>query len=192
MVGNPEAFRGAHCSFPDISQGYALAGHPTVNPGFSGAFNGGSGDFFVTAFQSCVGQVAPVVTLPACGLPPDPDFTLNPPMIGQVARFQVTSAFPAALGWIFMSLGTPPPIAIPGSGCTVWVDVFNPTSFYLLSHFITNAQGGYTLDIPLPYDPAFLGLTFTFQTRLCPPLGPPGPLFPDWISNGLRATIGCP
>jgi hypothetical protein len=144
-------------------------------------------------FCACSGVTASAVDLgPACNLPLDPVLTSTLPILGTTMVISLNSQFPDSLGFFFASLPPVQAYAVPGIGCNIYVDVFNPQNFFLITMFFTDSNGTWNLPIPLPAIPQLEGLELYFQVRLCSPTGPAGPLSPDWLSNGLGVRAGCP
>ena len=142
---------------------------------------------------ACTGPQAFVVDLgPSCGLPEEPVITATPPVLGQTMTLSMTSIFPNSLLIPFYSFGPVTPCTFNPPGCTVYVDFWNLPNMFYLGLFYSDAGGNWDINIPLPEVPALAGLEVVFQVRVCSPTGPPGPLSPDWPSNGLSVHLGCP
>ncbi|MAG57792.1 MAG: hypothetical protein CMJ83_16015 [Planctomycetes bacterium] len=143
---------------------------------------------------SAFGVPASVVNLgTSCGLPLEPVLSSTPPVLGQPVTISVQSVFPNALLFLAVSFAPVAPLVIPTSPpCTVYVDAVNPANFFLFPTAFTDPTGAWSLTLSLPPPPAALGVEVILQVRLCAPAGPPGPLSPDWLSNGLRLRFGCP
>ena len=71
--------------------------------------------------------------------------------------------------FLFVSLGPPMPLLIPGTPCVIYLDVFNPSNFVLAAFTMTDANGDFSSTMPLPADPSFAGIEFTMQARVCDP-----------------------
>lgn len=142
--------------------------------------------------DDCPGPPAAVVSMPSCNDPLDPVLTLTPFAVGQSAVYSLTSQFPNALGWIIASIGPFQPLTY--MGCTFWIDLLNLNNLWIINQFDTDAAGSYTFDTNFTITPDLIGIEIWSQVRLCIPGGPPGPIFPlpDFFSNGVLATIGCP
>lgn len=178
------------------SQSTGGAYSATAAFGFQGSGPNGQGSGFIGSQPSqpvCTDVAIATDLGPSCNIPLDPILYANPPIIGQVFNLCMDGdpGFANGLGFWFGSLPPVTPWTDPVSGCTVYVDVFNPANFILINTFFLDANGDWCLPIPLPDLPALVGLELIFQLRICAPGGPQGPLDPDWLTNGLYVKIGC-
>lgn len=139
---------------------------------------------------NCLGVLASVVNhLPACGLTQDPVLTVGVPALGSLVTLSIQSPLPDASVVVFAHVGPPVPYPVPGTPCTLYVDV--TTMVPVLTGF-TDSAGNWSLVFPMPVDPAFAGIQLTLQARVCNPAIPgPIPGFPDWLSTGSHLTFGC-
>ncbi|MCA9322671.1 MAG: hypothetical protein KDB53_18155, partial [Planctomycetes bacterium] len=128
--------------------------------------------------------------LPACGLANDPVMTITAPVIGKTMTFSITSNFPNALFFLFASVGPPQHVLFPGTTCNIWLDLSN---FQQIAIFPLDANGGWSLTIPVHPDPTLAGIEVVFQGRACIP-SIPGPIagVPDWPGNASHIIFGCP
>ena len=144
----------------------------------------------------CSGPAATVSNLGGgCGLALDPILSaLNLPFLGTNFQAQVTSSFPGAFVFPFISVGPVAGTPIGSTGCTTYLDVLNPTNVFAFPIVQMDGAGVWNSDFLIPNDPALLGMQYVLQIRICAPNGPPGPLapLPDWATNALLVTIGCP
>ena len=153
--------------------------------------------FFITGITS---ELIPCTTValsqdlgPACNLQLDPVLSANAPVLGSNWTMCLDSdpVFAGALGFWFASIPPATPYTVPGIGCTIYVDIFNPANFFLITEFLLDNNGDWCVTVPLPQLPALAGIELIIQMRICSPTGPAGPLAPDWISNGIHVRIGC-
>ena len=141
--------------------------------------------------EGCTGLEGIVTDLGSpCNLILDPVLSATNPVIGSTFTLNVDTVFPNSLGFLFFSVGTPTPTYLSQVGCTVYVDLYNPANFILITNYFTDANGDWSLPIPLPALQALVGQEFTFQARVCAPAFQ-GPLSPDWLSNGISVRLGC-
>lgn len=141
----------------------------------------------------CPGPPATQISYP-CGYDPinDPIITVSDLVPGEPVTLSMQTQFPGSTGFIFYSVGPVTPVA--AAGCVFYVDVLNQSNIVLAADFFLD-QNGYwesTTTDTLPL--AYLGLEVIFQGRVCAPGGIPGPFapLPDFFSNAVVATIGCP
>lgn len=165
--------------------------YPVQSGGVQTTYQGGYSDIFLTCIFFCPGPAPSVTNLgPGCNIPGDPVLTVSTPALGSAVTIQMTSTFPNAHYWIFYSYGSPTPFFDTPSGCTVYVDVLNVANFFQAFEGFSNANGTTSDTLQLPYEVAAAGLVVTVQGRMWAPGGPL--IFGDWLSNGIRATLGCP
>ncbi|MEE9393521.1 MAG: SdrD B-like domain-containing protein [Planctomycetota bacterium] len=146
----------------------------------------------IDAGYRCI-QAIVDTNFPACGLANDPVLDSTPAIPGQSIAVTMDSVFPNAVTFGFLSLGAPTPWVVPGSSCTVYLDPVTPNNFILIWADITDSAGDFTAYFPIPEIPGIEGFQFTLQARVCEPSVPgPIPGTPDWISNGISMTVGCP
>ena len=120
----------------------------------------------------------------------DPVLTVQPIVVGSPLTVDIDTVFPNSPLWIFASVGATQ--VINAGGCNI---VVNPTSMVVLEGLVTDANGDFFFQEPFPVPPVMLGLVINFQARICDVAGLyPGPFapLPDFFSNGVMATIGCP
>ena len=144
----------------------------------------------MTPDGNCVGAPAAASNLgPGCGGPP-PSLFASVPVLGSAVFAQVTSSFPNAHTFVYMSVGIIAPFAIPGiPGCTVYVDLANPANFILIEEGFTDATGVFMLPLQrIPNNPSLHGLQVTVQGEVW---SAGGPVFGDHLTNGLLLTLGC-
>lgn len=136
------------------------------------------------------GPQATVVDLgPSCpGLPTLPVLSADPPALNTTPTVTVTAPFPNAPFWIWVSVGPVSPWVVPGTNCSIWVDVLNPANARLLWSGTLDATGSFSAPYALPMNVGRIGLDIILQARVW---APGGPLNGDWMSNGLGMTIGC-
>ncbi len=141
----------------------------------------------------CTGGSASVTVLPGCGLPLDPILTADVPLLGAIADVTINAPIPEfanAQWFLIASPGNPVPIPVFPTTCTIYVDL---NTMVLMDQGLLDANGDVTLSFPIPPIPALAGITVTLQARVCNPAVPgPIPAFPDWLTNGLTITFGCP
>ena len=171
----------------------AMAGDSIINVGTADGSNNAvpAQDTAEVLIIPCTGPMATTTNIgPGCGAPTAPLLTVTPPIIGQDVIFTLSTDHPNAHYWIFASVGVPATYTDPISGCTVYVDIFNPTNFAVLAEGFTNAMGEAVFTLPLPPDtpPGVYGVQVTFQARTW---FPGGPLAGDHLSNGVTVEIGC-
>jgi len=120
---------------------------------------------------------------PGCG-GPAPELAITPPVRGAPLVISLTSAFPDA--HTFLYFGPPPaaPLQI-NPQCLLYLDPFSATLF---AEFFTDAQGNYSMVIPLPADAPLLGMDFAFQARVWAAGGPFGG---DHATGGIEVSVGC-
>ena len=131
--------------------------------------------------------------LPACGLALDPVLTGTVPALGSEWNLLLDSQFPFALASVFLQAGPPSTATVPGfaTSCLLHIDPYAP--FAVLFNGFLDANGQWSLSVPLPPIPALIGYEATLQARVCEPTVPgPLPGFPDWFSTGVHIIIGCP
>jgi hypothetical protein len=160
---------------------------------FQGSGPNGDGSGTIGAADECTELAISQDLGGACGLALDPVLSANPPVIGTNWTLSLNSdpAFGASLGFWFLSFPPVQTYTVPGINCNIYVDILNPNNFFLVTMFFTDANGDWSITVPLPDLQALVGLDLIMQIRLCSPNGPQGPLQPDWLSNGLRVKIGC-
>ncbi len=145
--------------------------------------------------EICVGPPATQFSRP-CGFDPVNDPVLESTLLipGDPITLTLTSNFPGQLSWIYYSLGNVAPITY--MGCTFSLDVLNTaTNLGIAIIAPADENGVLTYTTPDPIPAGFDGFTVIFQGRVCAAdNGPPGPFapLPDFFSNGLIMTIGCP
>lgn len=126
---------------------------------------------------------------PGCSVPNDPVFNVSTPYLGSLVQLDVTSNFPNATVFIWVSAGPPVPVNIFMTTCMVYPNLL--TAFVIVEA-PTDANGNFSTTIPLPSNPAFAGAEFTIQARVCEPAIPgPVPGIPDWLGNGAHLIFGC-
>ncbi len=162
--------------------------------GSSGSSSGSESSSGASAHNGCgcVGPVATVVDLGGgCGAPSAPVLTCGPLALGTTPIFRVTSdQVPFSPLYVFMSMGSPTPVALPGTDCVLHVDVLNLSNLFLVLVTTTDENGNFELPLPVGEDPAAIGLTFTLQARVWAVGGPIAE--GDHPSNACRITVGCP
>jgi len=138
---------------------------------------------------SCVGAPATSTTVGAgCGNPP-PALLASPPVLGGAVFSQVMSAFPMSFTFVYMSVGSFSPIAVPGSpGCFIFIDLGTPSNVILVSEGLTDSSGTFTILAPVPPDPSLIGLKITVQAEVWTGTGP---VFGDHLTNGVLLSLGC-
>lgn len=139
---------------------------------------------------NCVGAPASFINLgPGCGSPA-PTLSASPPALGGAVFAQVTSAFPNAYAYVYMSVGIITPSPVPGiPGCTVYVDLANLANVILVEQGFTDANGLFILPLQrVPNDPSLHGLQITIQAGVW---SASGPVFGDHLTNGLLLALGC-
>ncbi|MEZ6195843.1 MAG: SdrD B-like domain-containing protein [Planctomycetota bacterium] len=142
--------------------------------------------------SSCVGtSVASVQSLdPICDNPLDPVLASSPPWLGTPWTVSIDSVFPNAVTTFYLSIGPPNPTQVPGTDCFVYPNI--STAIVLYNGF-TDSEGDASVTIALPPLAWLSGVPLTIQARVCEPSIPgPIPGLPDWITNGLLVTLGCP
>lgn len=128
---------------------------------------------------------ASVVDLgPGCGAPA-PTLASSLLVIGQSATLDLTSGPPNAMVYYFISACGGAPFTVPGTSCVVYLDLPTLQTFVMGT---TDGGGAYSLTFGIPADIALLGQCFVVQALVW---STNGPLAGDFLSNGLRVTIGC-
>ncbi|WP_145187726.1 hypothetical protein [Planctomycetes bacterium Pla163] len=143
----------------------------------------------------CTGLfVAPSVdtNYPSCNHFTDADLTGGLPKIGEKWCWDMQSIHPNTAYWLYGSIGKPgQPYSLFGT-CDIWPDLFALISFATGS---TDANGNRSACILIPNDPTLIGLSVTMQARLCDPTyvgDKPIAGVPDFFSNAICITVGCP
>lgn len=131
--------------------------------------------------------------LSACNHPTDATLTADVPKIGESWCWDMVSMHPNTQYWLYASLSKPtqPSFVLFGT-CDIWPDLL---ALIPLSVGFTDANGNKSGCKTIPNDPALIGMPLTMQVRLCDPTfqgQSPIPGVPDFFSNGVCMTIGCP
>ena len=139
---------------------------------------------------NCVGLLAASSSLgPGCGNP-TPNLFASPPVLGGAVFAMVSSSFPSAPTYVYMSIGSHTPVHLGWvTNCTIYVDLVNSANFFVIAQGFTDATG--TLMLPLhrvPNDPSLHGLQLTIQAEVWDGTGP---VFGDHLTNGILLTVGC-
>jgi hypothetical protein len=120
-----------------------------------------------------------------CGIPSAPVLSITPPVAGQLVTLSVTSVFPSTMLFIYLSTCGGPPINVPGTNCTVHVDLSTFVLFYLGS---TDISGSGSLSFVIPSTASLVGQCFVIQALVWEASGPLGG---DHATNALQVTVGC-
>lgn len=140
----------------------------------------------------CRGVQASVSMLPmTCqSFPGEPQLFVDPPAVGTIANYGITSGQPNTPVWIWASFPPVNPHVDVQTGCTLYLDFANPSNFYILDEGNTDALGSYNATYTVPLDPSIVGTELLLQSRTWFPGGPiPGG---DWVTQGARIVFGCP
>ena len=171
----------------------SAAGLPETIPAFSLP---GSGTFWIRVFPGATSDIQmyklDVTILPiasgssvgaGCGSGTTiPILATTTPVLGLTTSITVTNAKPNHSGSLVASYGVASPSPL-GSGCTAWVDL---ASFFVVAAFATSGSGSWTLNMPLPLNPALGGIDVALQAVV---FSPASALGID-VSNGLSCQIG--
>lgn len=192
----------AGIAYTDMTTDPAAIGAPICpiqyDPNATGDPKGLGGDV------SIIGRTRPICTglfvlgsvdtnLPSCNHPTDASLTGDVPAAGQVWCWDLTSQFPNTQYWLYGSIGKPgqPQYDLFGL-CDIWPNVF---ALIDIATGQTDGAGNRSGCLMIPNDPAIIGLSVVMQVRLCDPTFQgqgPIPGVPDFFSNGMCITIGCP
>ncbi|MEZ5976728.1 MAG: hypothetical protein R3F34_00695 [Planctomycetota bacterium] len=137
-------------------------------------------------------QAAVDTNLPGCNHPTDGVLTGTLPVLGSNWCWNLDSQFPLAAYWLFGSKGPSTNTPIFGTPCTIHIDIF---SYFSVTYGFLDGNGSAAGCLALPPATGLVGCKFTLQARLCDPnFGgqKPIPGFPDFFSNGMCLTLGCP
>lgn len=118
----------------------------------------------------------------SCGVPA-PVLTITPPTLGQATILRVTSEFPNAHSFLFVSLATSNFFELV-PGCFVYLDL---NTAMLLADLYTDGNGQIVLAFPPISDPAAIGVHLNYQAAVWAPGGVQGL---DHLSNGVGVRIG--
>jgi hypothetical protein len=169
-------------------------GSPETIPGFALPASGST--FWIRVFPGAVNdiqmyQLAVTIQTVASGSSVGsgcgsggtiPVLATTNPVLGLTTSITVSNGKPNHSGSLVASYGIASPSPL-GSGCTAWVDL---ASFFVVATFATNGSGSWTLNMPLPLNPALVGLDVALQAVI---FSPTSPLGID-VSNGLSCQIG--
>ncbi|HYC79204.1 MAG TPA: hypothetical protein VEI02_16415 [Planctomycetota bacterium] len=117
-----------------------------------------------------------------CGAGAPPTLTAAPPVLGGFFNLAVAGATPNGAGEILFSLPGAPPLGI--GPCAVHIDL---GAFLSLTPVFVDALGGWTLSLPLPFDPNLAGFALVLQGYVAP--APGAPLGID-LTNGVLVVAG--